>query len=134
MFGGVVDPETGFGREPIDLPEPIDGGFKAGVVEDFGFAIVTMAVAGRDVDAALPVVAIPLPFAVVAIAPGHEAEADGFAGNVIFYGAVLPEGDLPGAVDTVTHMHVKDSIGGPGVWNFPQVGTGEVRSTVDGDG
>lgn len=48
-------------------------------------------------------------------------------GNVIFYGAVLPEGDLPGSVDRVTHMHVKDSIGGPGVWNFPQVGTGEVN-------
>jgi L-ribulose-5-phosphate 3-epimerase len=48
-------------------------------------------------------------------------------GNVIFYGAVLPEEDLPGAADTVTHMHVKDSIGGPGVWNFPQVGTGEVN-------
>ena len=47
-------------------------------------------------------------------------------GNVIFYGAVRPEGDLPGAADTVTHMHVKESIGGPGVWNFPQVGTGEV--------
>lgn len=47
-------------------------------------------------------------------------------GNVIFYGGVRPEGDLPGSVDAVTHMHVKDSIGGPGVWNFPQVGTGEV--------
>ncbi|MFT4039575.1 MAG: sugar phosphate isomerase/epimerase family protein [Thermomicrobiales bacterium] len=47
-------------------------------------------------------------------------------GNVIFYGAVRPEGDLPGSVDTVTHMHVKDQIGGPGVWNFPQIGTGEV--------
>ena len=23
-------------------------------------------------------------------------------------------------------MHVKDQIGGAGVWNFPQVGTGEV--------
>lgn len=47
-------------------------------------------------------------------------------GNVIFYGAVRPESDLPGSVDAVTHMHVKDQIGGPGVWNFPQVGTGEV--------
>jgi sugar phosphate isomerase/epimerase len=47
-------------------------------------------------------------------------------GNVIFYGDTRPEEDLPGAVDTVTHMHVKDQIGGAGVWNFPQVGTGDV--------
>jgi sugar phosphate isomerase/epimerase len=47
-------------------------------------------------------------------------------GNVIFYGGTRPETDLPKAVDTVTHMHVKDQIGGPGVWNFPQTGTGEI--------
>ena len=47
-------------------------------------------------------------------------------GNVIHYGDVRPEDDLPGAVDKVTHMHVKDQIGGVGVWNFPTVGTGEV--------
>ncbi len=48
-------------------------------------------------------------------------------GNVIHYGNVRPEVDLPGAVDTVNHMHVKDQIGGAGVWNFPTVGTGEVN-------
>ncbi len=47
-------------------------------------------------------------------------------GNVIHYGDVRPETDLPGAVDKVIHMHVKDQIGGAGVWNFPTVGTGEV--------
>jgi len=47
-------------------------------------------------------------------------------GNVIFYGNKRPEDDLPGSADTVTHMHVKDQIGGVGVWNFPQVGTGNV--------
>ncbi len=47
-------------------------------------------------------------------------------GNVIHYGDVRPETDLPKAVDKVTHMHVKDQIGGPGVWNFPQTGTGDV--------
>lgn len=47
-------------------------------------------------------------------------------GNVIHYGDVRPENDLPGAVDKVSHMHVKDQIGGVGVWNFPTVGTGEV--------
>ena len=47
-------------------------------------------------------------------------------GNVIHYGDTRPEEDLPKSVDTVTHMHVKDQIGGVGVWNFPQIGTGEV--------
>lgn len=48
------------------------------------------------------------------------------AGNVIFYGDTDPLGDLPGAVDTVAHVHVKDKVGGAGVWNFPEVGTGEI--------
>jgi sugar phosphate isomerase/epimerase len=47
-------------------------------------------------------------------------------GNVIFYGDTRPETDLPRAADKVTHMHVKDQIGGAGVWNFPQIGTGTV--------
>ena len=47
-------------------------------------------------------------------------------GNVIFYGDTRPETDLPEAVDRVTHMHIKDQIGGAGVWNFPQIGTGDV--------
>ena len=47
-------------------------------------------------------------------------------GNVIYYGDTRPETDLPEAADTVTHMHVKDQIGGAGVWNFPQVGTGDI--------
>lgn len=47
-------------------------------------------------------------------------------GNVIFYGAVRPEEDIQSSADAVKHMHCKDQIGGPGVWNFPAVGTGEV--------
>ena len=47
-------------------------------------------------------------------------------GNVIFYGDTRPEGDVALAVDLITHVHVKDQIGGVGVWNFPAVGTGEV--------
>ncbi len=47
-------------------------------------------------------------------------------GNVIFYGATRPEADLGSAIDLIKHMHVKDQIGGPGVWNFPTVGTGEI--------
>jgi L-ribulose-5-phosphate 3-epimerase len=47
-------------------------------------------------------------------------------GNVIFYGATRPETDIERAVGLINHVHVKDQIGGPGVWNFPQVGTGEI--------
>jgi sugar phosphate isomerase/epimerase len=48
-------------------------------------------------------------------------------GNVIFYGGVRPEDDIKTSADTVKHMHCKDQIGGPGVWNFPAVGSGEVN-------
>lgn len=47
-------------------------------------------------------------------------------GNVIFYGGVRPEEDIQQSAGAVKHMHCKDQIGGPGVWNFPTVGTGEV--------
>lgn len=47
-------------------------------------------------------------------------------GNVIFYGATRPESDIEAALGLINHMHVKDQIGGPGVWNFPTVGTGEI--------
>jgi sugar phosphate isomerase/epimerase len=48
------------------------------------------------------------------------------AGNVIFYGDTRPEQDIQAAVAYINHMHVKDQIGGAGVWNFPTVGTGEI--------
>jgi L-ribulose-5-phosphate 3-epimerase len=48
-------------------------------------------------------------------------------GNVIFYGGVLPEEDIQQSADAVRHVHCKDQIGGPGIWNFPTVGTGEVK-------
>jgi sugar phosphate isomerase/epimerase len=47
-------------------------------------------------------------------------------GNVIFYGNTRPETDIASAVDLIKHMHVKDQIGGAGVWNFPPVGSGEI--------
>ena len=83
MFGGVVDPEAGLGREPIELTEPVGGGFEAGIVEDFGFAVAVSVVAiatsvRRGVRAFGPFVAVPLPTAFIAIAGGEETEADGF--------------------------------------------------------
>ena len=47
-------------------------------------------------------------------------------GNVIFYGGVDPALDIQQSAGAVVHMHCKDQIGGPGVWNFPAAGTGEV--------
>jgi len=47
-------------------------------------------------------------------------------GNVIFYGATDPTEDIKAAAPYVKHMHAKDQIGGPGKWNFPPAGTGEV--------
>ncbi len=47
-------------------------------------------------------------------------------GNVIFYGDTRPEADIASALDLIKHLHIKDQIGGAGVWNFPQIGTGEV--------
>ena len=60
-------------------------------------------------------------------------------GNVIHYGDTRPEGDIAAALDELAHMHVKDKIGGAGVWNFPAVGTGEIDfialfSTTDAAG
>ena len=46
--------------------------------------------------------------------------------NVIFYGHVRPEDDIVAAAPYVNHLHIKDQIGGPGVWNFPEVGKGDI--------
>jgi sugar phosphate isomerase/epimerase len=47
-------------------------------------------------------------------------------GNVIFYGDTRPETDIANAIELINHVHVKDQIGGAGVWNFPAIGSGEV--------
>jgi sugar phosphate isomerase/epimerase len=49
--------------------------------------------------------------------------------NVIFYGNVRPETDIVHAAPYITHLHIKDQVGGAGVWNFPAIGTGEVDFT-----
>jgi L-ribulose-5-phosphate 3-epimerase len=46
--------------------------------------------------------------------------------NCIFYGDTQPLEDLALTVPHLVHVHLKDKIGGPGVWNFPAVGEGEV--------
>ncbi len=49
--------------------------------------------------------------------------------NVIFYGQVRPETDIVAALPYINHLHIKDQIGGPGVWNFPAIGAGEIDFT-----
>lgn len=50
-------------------------------------------------------------------------------GNAIFYGGVDPVEDIRVALPYMGHFHVKDQIGGKGVWNFPAVGDGEIDFT-----
>ena len=46
--------------------------------------------------------------------------------NCIFYGDTQPLDDLALTVPHLVHVHLKDKIGGPRVWNFPAIGEGEV--------
>jgi L-ribulose-5-phosphate 3-epimerase len=46
--------------------------------------------------------------------------------NVVFYGGVRPEDDLPAVLPHVAHVHLKDKRGGAGVWDFPAIGEGEL--------
>jgi len=47
-------------------------------------------------------------------------------GNVEFYGGVKAVDDLPKILPHVAHVHLKDTAGGKGVWNFPALGAGTV--------
>jgi L-ribulose-5-phosphate 3-epimerase len=46
--------------------------------------------------------------------------------NVIFYSGDTPVEDIPKVVDRIVHVHLKESKGGKGVWNFGELGTGDV--------
>ncbi len=46
--------------------------------------------------------------------------------NVLFYGDVSPIDDIRTCVDQVVYVHLKDKVGGKGVWNFPGTGKGEL--------
>lgn len=46
--------------------------------------------------------------------------------NVVFYGDVRPEDDLPAALPYLASVHLKDKRGGKGVWDFPALGEGEI--------
>jgi L-ribulose-5-phosphate 3-epimerase len=46
--------------------------------------------------------------------------------NVEYYAGVRAEDDLPAIADRVAHVHLKDTRGGKGVWDFPALGEGRV--------
>jgi L-ribulose-5-phosphate 3-epimerase len=46
--------------------------------------------------------------------------------NVEFYSGRLAVDDLPKIAGMLAHVHLKDTVGGKGVWNFPAIGDGHV--------
>ncbi len=46
--------------------------------------------------------------------------------NVVFYSGDTAVEDIPKVVDRIVHVHLKESSGGQGVWNFGTIGTGDV--------
>lgn len=47
--------------------------------------------------------------------------------NVVFYGNVRPEEELKECMEAVKCFHLKDKLGYDNVWNFPAVGSGELK-------
>jgi L-ribulose-5-phosphate 3-epimerase len=46
--------------------------------------------------------------------------------NLIYYVGDRPEQDIQGIINLISHVHVKDKLGGKGEWNFPAIGTGTI--------
>jgi L-ribulose-5-phosphate 3-epimerase len=46
--------------------------------------------------------------------------------NVEFYSGEKAVDDLPRIAPHLAHVHLKDTVGGKGVWNFPAIGSGTV--------
>jgi sugar phosphate isomerase/epimerase len=46
--------------------------------------------------------------------------------NVLFYGDTQPLDDVKTCMDQLKYVHLKDKIGGKGIWNFPGTGNGEL--------
>jgi len=47
--------------------------------------------------------------------------------NCMFYGGVRAEDDIRAVVPYLSHVHLKDTKGGKGEWNFPAIGEGNVN-------
>jgi L-ribulose-5-phosphate 3-epimerase len=46
--------------------------------------------------------------------------------NVVFYSGDSAVDDIPQVADKIVHVHLKDTAGGKGVWNFGAIGSGVV--------
>lgn len=46
--------------------------------------------------------------------------------NVIFYGNIRPEEDMPKCIDKIYYIHLKDKLGQEKEWNFPAIGKGYI--------
>jgi len=46
--------------------------------------------------------------------------------NVVFYSGDSAVEDIPKVADRIVHVHLKDTTGGKGVWNFGAIGSGVV--------
>ena len=46
--------------------------------------------------------------------------------NVEYYSGEKAVDDLPKITPHLAHVHLKDTVGGKGVWNFPAIGDGSV--------
>src|SRR4051812_28550469 len=46
--------------------------------------------------------------------------------NVVFYSGDTPVEDIPKVADRICHVHLKETAGGKGVWNFGAIGSGVV--------
>lgn len=46
--------------------------------------------------------------------------------NLIYFEGKRPEEDILAAVALIGHFHIKDKLGGKGVWNFPEIGKGDL--------
>ena len=47
-------------------------------------------------------------------------------GNCVYFGDTWPYEDLEKCISEVAQVHLKDKIGGKGIWDFPPVGQGEI--------
>jgi sugar phosphate isomerase/epimerase len=47
-------------------------------------------------------------------------------GNVVYYAGIDPVDDVRQALPAMAHLHLKDKRGGPGVFDFPPLGDGEL--------
>lgn len=47
--------------------------------------------------------------------------------NVVFYSGRATDEDIREALPHLVHVHLKDTTGGKGEWNFPAIGTGRVN-------